>query len=348
MVKADGQVPLLPQQIRQWIAKNLAVGYSAEAVCLKLVGLGYDKLACNSEIAEVMASPAFAAAVQLAKSRNKLGMLLDTLAHQFRHCSAAGCVPTMDPPDSEVFFDQYYYGNRPVIVRGLMSSWAALDKWTPEWFRTTHGAVIVEVTSGRNSDPRFEENFERNRTAVSLGDFISTISKSPGNDMYLVSKNRMLDQPEFASLLSDFDAPRGFLRPDTRRNPGLWFGPGGTTTPLHHDSTNIFFAQVFGSKRIRLIPPFEIENIYNERSCYSAVDLDSPDFARFPRLVDVTVLDVTVVPGDFLLIPVGWWHTVQSLSTSISLSFQNFAIDGTPVVWAWRELGAGSRSVLRK
>jgi mannose-6-phosphate isomerase-like protein (cupin superfamily) len=52
------------------------------------------------------------------------------------------------------------------------------------------------------------------------------------------------------------------------------------------------------------------------------------------------VLEATVGPGDFLLIPVGWWHTVESLSTSISLSFHNFAVDGSPVVWRWRESAA--------
>ena len=78
-----------------------------------------------------------------------------------------------------------------------------------------------------------------------------------------------------------------------------------TATPgaLHHDSSNIFFGRVFGSKRIRLVSPLEIGNIYNDRFCYSAVDLESPDFTKFPRLAGVPVLDATVVPGDFLLIP---------------------------------------------
>jgi len=250
----------------------------------------------------------------------------------------------MDPADPEEFFDSYFYGNRPVIVRGLMAGWAALGKWTPEWLRATYGDVPVEVATGRDADLRFEDNFERHRAVVSLGDFVSAILESSGNDRYLVSKNRMLDRPEFADLMNDFDAPRGFLRAAARAAPGLWLGPTGTTTPLHHDSSNIFFAQVFGSKRIRLVPPFEIGNIYNDRSCYSAVDLESPDLTRFPLLADVAVLDAMVGPGDFLLIPVGWWHTVQALSASISLSFHNFAIDGEPVVWRWRESGAGRRS----
>jgi hypothetical protein len=29
----------------------------------------------------------------------------------------------------------------------------------------------------------------------------------------------------------------------------------------------------------------------------------------------------------------GWWHQVRSLDVSISLSFQNFAVPGTPVIW---------------
>ena len=42
-------------------------------------------------------------------------------------------------------------------------------------------------------------------------------------------------------------------RLDPARREGstaLWFGPGGTVTPLHHDTSNILFGNVYGAKRL--------------------------------------------------------------------------------------------------
>jgi ribosomal protein L16 Arg81 hydroxylase len=36
-----------------------------------------------------------------------------------------------------------------------------------------------------------------------------------------------------------------------------------------------------------------------------------------------------VRPGDVLFIPVGWWHWVESLSPSVSVSFVNFSYPNT-------------------
>ena len=322
----------LPWHIRQWIAETLADGYSREMVSRKLIGLGYDPGPIRGEICDIVASPGFAAATRAAKRRDKLASLLDVLAEQFRRTSAGRQVAVMEKPDAAKFFERYYFANQPVVVKGLMADWPALDTWSPQWLAEKYGECEVEVTSDRDADPRFEDNFVKHRQTMKLAVFIDRISERAGNDCYIVSKNRTLDVAPMAGLLEDIRIPEGFLT-DGDRAPSLWFGPAGTITPLHHDSTNIFFGQVLGSKRIRLAPPFEIGNLYNDRACFSAIDLDAIDAGRYPLVREACVLDVTVDPGDFLLLPVGWWHMVRSLSTSISLSFQNFAVEGPLAVW---------------
>jgi hypothetical protein len=82
------------------------------------------------------------------------------------------------------------------------------------------------------------------------------------------------DQPALADLRSDLQPPADIINRDDY-GPGtmkLWFGPKGTLTPLHHDLHSILFAQVFGTKHIKLIPPFDTAFVYPRKRFYSAVD----------------------------------------------------------------------------
>jgi hypothetical protein len=328
----------LPWDLRRWVTEALAHGYSREVIAQELSELGFAEHVTQAEIRAITSSPIFAVAEEAAARRDKLESLLDALAYQFRRSGAACRVPVMEYPDCDEFFDRYYFGNRPVIVRGLMADWPALGKWTPAWLGENYGDVDIEVTAGRDQDPRFAENFSRHRQTMRLGEFTDAVSAVVGNDCYVVARNNFLAHPALAGLLADLGTPVGFLTSDRDAPPRtwpprMWLGPAGTVSPLHHDSTNVFFGQVFGTKLIRMIPPFEISNLSSDLTWLSTIDLDAVDFEKHPRFRDVCVLEATVSPGDFLLLPVGWWHTVRSLSPSISLSFQNFAVDEAPVEW---------------
>jgi ribosomal protein L16 Arg81 hydroxylase len=96
---------------------------------------------------------------------------------------------------------------------------------------------------------------------------------------------------------------------------------------------NILFGQVYGRKLFRLIPPFDMVKVYLERFCFSGVDVGKVDYAQFPLMRDASILEETVERGDFLFIPIGWWHWVLALDISISISFRNFDVDGGAVAW---------------
>jgi hypothetical protein len=335
----EGEVaPGLDPHLSQWVASCLFDGFEPEAIVAKLTGLGVEGELAERGVEEIRRDPVFRAGWTVARRRRKLVSLLDVLARQLRHSPVAEGIPVLEKPSPHEFFADYYFANRPVLVKGLMETWPALGRWTPEHFAERFGETMVEVTADRDSDPRYEDRFNEHRRQMTLSRFVEEIREGSGNDLYIVAKNRLLDNPEMAELLEEFDHPEGFLdpaRPDY--TPRLWLGGAGTVTPLHHDGSNIFFGQLYGRKLVRLIPPFELENVYNDRACFSSVDLDAPDHGRYPKLRDVLVLETMVEPGDFLLLPVGWWHMVRSLDVSVSLSFQNFSVPGGPVAWhhAW-------------
>ena len=42
------------------------------------------------------------------------------------------------------------------------------------------------------------------------------------------------------------------------------------------------------------------------------------------RLATVRTLDILLEPGEALFIPIGWWHQVEALDFSVSMTYTNF------------------------
>ncbi|KAL4239511.1 Hypoxia-inducible factor 1-alpha inhibitor [Mactra antiquata] len=116
----------------------------------------------------------------------------------------------------------------------------------------------------------------------------------------------------------------------------LLVGMEGNITPVHYDEQENFFAQIYGEKRFLLFHPDQYENlypypVYHPHDRQSQVELDSPDFDRFPNARNLQGYEGVVKPGDVLYIPMYWWHQVESLQNggeTISVNFWYMA--GTP------------------
>lgn len=326
----------LPPHVRGWVADRLLDGLDTAEVELRLAEFHPGVVDPATEVQLIRRDPILQAGLAAARTRNKLDSLMDALARQLRQSNAVSSIPIVDQIEPQRFFDEFYFANRPVLLRGLMSNWKALSTWTPGFFADRFGDVSIEVQAGRDSNPLYDEQFNSHRCWMPLAEFIDKLP-SAGNDVYLTGKNDLLRRPEFAELNKDFGHLEGILDATSGPVPRLWMGGASTITPLHHDSSNILFGQVYGRKRVRLIPPYEIGNIANDTSCFSSIDIDDPDYERCPAFRNVSVLEAVVAPGDLLLLPIGWWHAVRSLEPSISLSFQNFAVRGGPTVWHYMQ-----------
>lgn len=112
----------------------------------------------------------------------------------------------------------------------------------------------------------------------------------------------------------------------------VWIGPAGTYTPLHRDPYENLFAQVVGRKRIHLFAPELAPYLYvnksgpqrNTSAIASEQDLLHPTQDRpllSTALASEDAFSAELGPGDVLYIPQGWYHCVQSLSTSASVNF---------------------------
>lgn len=109
--------------------------------------------------------------------------------------------------------------------------------------------------------------------------------------------------------------------------PRLWIGPEKTFTPLHRDDTDNLFVQIWGEKKFTLAAPHYRPSLGAwATSPHGGLDgcdfnPDAPDFNLFPTARDVVFLEIILAPGDILFLPEGWFHQVESLSTSLSINF---------------------------
>lgn len=118
-------------------------------------------------------------------------------------------------------------------------------------------------------------------------------------------------------------APVSILEPSGGREGFFWMGPKGTLTPFHHDLTNNLLVQALGRKRVCLIAPWELRRMRNFVHCFSALTMEELERggANVPPH-----LDCVIGPGEALFLPIGWWHHVEALDVSITMSFTNFPV----------------------
>ncbi len=233
------------------------------------------------------------------------------------------------------FYENYYFLNRPVVLKGLLKASVAVKTWSPKFFVLNYGSVPLEITSGRDLVKDYETNFSQTVRTILMGDFIQRLSQNhETNDFYLVARKYFFDNPAFAALRHDLEPPSDIVNTKDHGHGTVkaWFGPKGTVTPLHYDEHSILLAQIYGRKHFKLIPPFEFRNLYVRNQFYSAVDPEHPDTQRYPGFLGVPVADVALEPGDLLFIPVGWWHWAKSLDVSISTTFCSFYVNGRNTV----------------
>lgn len=221
------------------------------------------------------------------------------------------------------FYDDFYAANLPVLLSGIAADWPAVAKWSLDYFAETVGDAPVEVQGQRESAPDYERVKDRHRRVVPMGAVVDLIRRHPtSNDFYVTAYNDGHNKDTLQPLWKDVgELP--LLRPSGGHDGFLWFGPKGTLTPFHHDLTNNLLVQVMGRKRVLLVPSWEVRRMKNSIHCFS--DRSPEDWEQDGDLPPM--LECTIGPGDALFLPIGWWHHVEALDVSASLTFTNFAAD---------------------
>lgn len=311
---------------QEWAAHNLAMGISEARVREQLARAGFAFEPIDAWLARVRDDPLFIAAKRAGAEALKWRSLADALVELEGQAFDHACIPRLSGISGARFQAEFYAANRPVILTDLAADWPALTRWTLDYLKARFGHARVRYQENRSAADH-RDSFVDHGVEASFSDYIDLVAGSgTTNAYYLIAHDRMLDRPELRPLLDDIRFDPAYFDPvDTARRVFFWLGPAGTRTPMHRDLGNVWFVQVRGRKRVRLIPSKLMHRVYNEVGYHSEADFDALDLDRYPLLRDVPVADVVIAPGEMLFIPLGWWHHVSALDLSITLTGNNFA-----------------------
>lgn len=294
-----------------WLSENLLRGLSPEDLAGALMAQGLTAEEARAAVDAVRTSPILAAArTLLARSAG-----VEQAARLTREL--AGPVAEVRALDEDTLHRAHWTAHRPVVLRGGARSWPAL-RWTLPDLLARHGAVEVTVLDGRRRRWDWWVEREAITRRAPLGALLRRMATDEGDDWYCDGRTHLLDEPALAPLRADLGLLPG-LRGDGA--PSLWLGPRGTLTPLHHDQSTGWLAQLVGTKRVWLASPLEPALFDTAVGLYNRADPRAP---RAGALSGVAFSTVDLEPGDALLIPVGWWHQVEATSPSVSASMGGF------------------------
>lgn len=314
-------------ELRTWIAENILLNCTDEQLVNVMVGIGVPQAVAQKEVETARKHPYMAAAHQVNEALQRRESFMKTRDYYQRMDPEYLTLKPQKLLPYRKFLTEHVYANRPGLFKHAVDRWPAM-KWTPRNLVKKVGAeTMVQIQHGRDADAEYEINSPLLRKTVPFGEFVDQVESTVTNNFYLTANNHALADTPLSVLINDVaNIGDGYLdMSQTARRMFLWLGPEGIVTPLHHDLTHNIFIQIYGRKRFYLIPPDQVPYLYNHRAVFSRVNLLKPDLQRHANFARVGMIEVTVEPGDFLYIPAGWWHHVEGLTTSISLSFINFA-----------------------
>ncbi len=232
---------------------------------------------------------------------------------------SAAEVPRISPPSPESFQAEFVEPSRPVILRGAITDWPAMQSWSLEYLKERFGErelPVVREKGGLHYDARGGLHYER----ILFGDYCDLIADGRPHDLYVTVR---VDE-QLPELFDDI-RPLAYTADPPWARSRFWLGAADTKLPLHRDLPENLYAQIRGRKQFLLLDKRLTRMVYRHAFYsgvpnYSPVDAEQPDLSRHPRFRGAPLLRAVVEPGDLLYIPSMWWHQARSLTMSMSIN----------------------------
>lgn len=249
------------------------------------------------------------------------------------------------------FQREFISRNVPVVITNGVSDWNALSNWSTDYLRKRLDdfSVLVAITpSGRADSVQADRFLLPDTKMMTFPAFVDKLNDSDGPVVYLQEQNDNM-RKSMSILLDDIslqsfkwvESLLGVEEPDAIN---FWMGNERSVSSLHKDHYENFYCVITGTKRFVLYPPCDHWCLYPKdyiaamykfthddhiiQDCYPrqvvswcSVDLDRPDFEKFPYFKHAKALEVTLKPGEVLYLPSLWFHQVYQSDETIAVNF---------------------------
>ncbi len=235
-------------------------------------------------------------------------------------------IPFIDPPSRKEFESIILQEAKPVVMKGLANDWPAVrhGKKGPRTLFNylsdmdtgkTQGTLVKNTEKkGRffYSEDLRSQNFKPLEETASLA--LETLLAPPDKRL------RYIQSVPVDEHFKTFSKDNKLFLVDESIPARAWIG-GKTRVQTHFDCNENIAVCVLGQREIVLFPPDQLSNLYvgpletaPAGVFMSLTNLEQPDFEAHPKFK--TALEVaqtaTLMPGDAIYIPFGWWHNVTA------------------------------------
>ncbi len=215
--------------------------------------------------------------------------------------------------------NEYVAKRKPVILTEAASQWKALEKWTPDFFKSNYGHIEKSV-KGRK---------------IKMGDQIDMLINSTMENPAPYPYNFNMENI-FPELISDIFPrliygktdrilhammPKALIQRTQVHE--LFFGGCGGVFPLHFDELFMHtqITQIYGSKEFYMFPPDQEGFLYPDENHFKRSQIENifnADIEKFPLFKKATPVIEMLNQGETLFFPNRWWHTTLMPGPSIT------------------------------